>query len=310
MPVTIPCQDITEAVEFLIQQLGFRLDMIAPADSPRLAQVSGHGLSFRLENVTEREPTEARPPNSEFIISRRDDNDWRAGRAGMEYRDLIPGRIGGQLIASHIRLTKGGEVPDYVHYHKIRFQMIYCISGRIRAVYQDQGPPFWLEPGDCIVQPPEIRHRVLEAETNSEVVEISNPAVHETWVDHDIVLPNPEDNPDHLFSGQRFLRHTAEGAQFIPTTDRGCEVRDTGASTATGGLVDVREVQCAEGWSYSAGSADLQFYFVLDGTVEVESSAHGVTRLGRNDALTVVNRQTHLFKADQDARVLEVSAKI
>src|SRR5206468_11860225 len=36
-------------------------------------------------------------------------SDWITGRAGMEYRDLIPGRLGGKVIASHIRLTTGGE---------------------------------------------------------------------------------------------------------------------------------------------------------------------------------------------------------
>jgi hypothetical protein len=41
-------------------------------------------------------------------------------RAGMQYRDLIPGRLGGRFIASHIRIPDGGDVPDYVHYHRIR----------------------------------------------------------------------------------------------------------------------------------------------------------------------------------------------
>ncbi|HEX3102389.1 MAG TPA: VOC family protein, partial [Pyrinomonadaceae bacterium] len=123
-------------------------------------------------------------------------SDWVLGRAGMEYRDLIPGRLGGKVIVSHIRLTSGGEVPDYVHYHKVDFQMIYCKRGRISVVYEDQGPPFWLETGDCVLQPPEIRHRVLECTAGAEVIEVSMPAEHETWVEHEMELPTSELKPD------------------------------------------------------------------------------------------------------------------
>ncbi|HEY2846811.1 MAG TPA: cupin domain-containing protein, partial [Pyrinomonadaceae bacterium] len=110
-------------------------------------------------------------------------------------------------IASHIRLTDGGEVPDYVHYHKIDFQVIYCKKGRIKVVYEDQGEPFWLEAGDLVLQPPEIRHRVLECTAGAEVIEISSPAEHETWVEHELDLPNETVDRERLFGGRRFYRH-------------------------------------------------------------------------------------------------------
>jgi hypothetical protein len=47
----------------------------------------------------------------------------------MQYRDLLPSRLGGRYIASHIRIPDGGPVPDYVHYHRVRFQMIFCKAG-------------------------------------------------------------------------------------------------------------------------------------------------------------------------------------
>jgi hypothetical protein len=47
----------------------------------------------------------------------------------MIYRDLIPGRLGGRFIASHIAIPQGGPVADWVHYHLIRFQMIFCRRG-------------------------------------------------------------------------------------------------------------------------------------------------------------------------------------
>ena len=85
------------------------------------------------------------------------------GRAGMIYRDLLPDRQGGRFIASHITIPDGGPVPDYVHHHDVRFQVIHCVRGWVDVVYEDQGPPFRMHAGDTVLQPPHIRHRVLEA---------------------------------------------------------------------------------------------------------------------------------------------------
>ncbi len=65
---------------------------------------------------------------------------WVIGRAGMQYRDLIPTRLGGAIIASHIRIPDGGPVPDMVHFHKVGFQLIFCVKGWVDVVYEDQGP--------------------------------------------------------------------------------------------------------------------------------------------------------------------------
>jgi catechol 2,3-dioxygenase-like lactoylglutathione lyase family enzyme len=138
----IPCPDLPEALAFFTDKLQFRLDMIMPADSPRVAVVSRDGLELRLEQVGGERPPESASRTPQIGVCRENESRWIVGRAGMEYRDLIPDRLGGQVIASHIRLTRGGEVPDYVHYHKIGFQVIFCKAGRIRVVYQDQGEPF------------------------------------------------------------------------------------------------------------------------------------------------------------------------
>src|SRR5690349_7367988 len=105
----------------------------------------------------------------------------------MRYRDLLPGRQGGRFIASAIRIDQGGPVPDYVHYHRVRFQLLYCVRGWVRVVYEGQGDPFVMAPGDCVLQPPRIRHRVLESSPGLEVIEVAGPAEHETLADHDQV---------------------------------------------------------------------------------------------------------------------------
>ena len=68
--------------------------------------------------------------------------------------------------------------------------MIFCKAGWVRMVYEDQGAPLVMHAGDCVLQPPEIRHQVLEASPGMEVIEIGSPAVHETLADHDLALPN------------------------------------------------------------------------------------------------------------------------
>ena len=113
----------------------------------------------------------------------------------MLYRDLLPNRQGGRFIASHIRISDAGPVPDEVHYHNVQFQLIFCVAGWVRLVYQGQGEPFVLNAGDCVLQPPGIRHRVLESSGGSEVVEITCPAVHETWFDPELSLPTPAAGP-------------------------------------------------------------------------------------------------------------------
>lgn len=187
--IEIETEDLTRSLSEY-KALGYRLDMIFPADAPRFALLSNGDDQIRVVSGPA-----SRPP----------DDGWHLGRAGMMYRDLIPHRVGGKVVASQIRLADGGPVDDQVHYHKIDFQMIYCLKGRIRVVYEDQGPPFWLETGDCVVQPPEIRHQVLECTAGAEVLEITSPAEHETWIDHQMTLPNNTLNLEREFSGQRFI---------------------------------------------------------------------------------------------------------
>jgi quercetin dioxygenase-like cupin family protein len=251
----VPCDDVDAAIARYTTELDYRLEMVVPADSPVTALLSRESKILRLEKSRSTK-SEASYPDA-----------WIRGRAGMMYRDLIPGRLGGKLIASHIRLTEGGEVPDYVHYHKVRFQMIYCVRGAIKVVYEDQGEPFWLRSGDCVLQPPEIRHRVLWAEEGSEVVELGMPAVHETWVEHEITLPTNAFKPDREFSGQQFVRH-------IAVDHAGRDVRDTGIHAATKGFADVR-VAMREVGPFSpfdlVADAETIFGFVISGEIRSTS---------------------------------------
>ncbi|MEO5623872.1 MAG: cupin domain-containing protein [Dokdonella sp.] len=350
--VIVPCADLTEAIAFYTGKLGFRLDMIMPADSPRVAVLSGAGIALRLEFagphrasraalilrlsgssawiagfdthelaapdgvrillVDDDAPITMPVAEQAFLISRTNDGAMAAGRAGMLYRDVIPGRLGGRYIASHIRIPAGGPVPDYVHYHRVRFQMIYCLHGWVRVVYEDQGEPFVMQVGDCVLQPPAIRHRVLEASPGLEVLEISGPAEHETLREHAFDLPNARLQPERSFSGQRFVRHVAANATWQLCAHRGFEYRDTGIAVATGGLARIRVLRALLLAPGAASASRVQpggllFLSVLAGRLALRGSAIGAQQLDPGDACVIPSGMDYVLDATVPCEVLEVA---
>lgn len=242
-----------------------------------------------------------------ITISLLDNSKWVMGRVGMEYRDLIPGGLGGRLGASHIRLNAVGEVPDYVHYHKVRFHVIYCRRGRVKVVYEDCGEPFWLEPGDCVLQPPEIRHRVLEAEAGSEVVEIASPAVHETRADHGLTLPTEHFRPDRDFGGQRFVRHKAADSVPIVSGFGSFETHDTGIEAASGRAASVYRLNGGVDGSVfeqNAGEERDTFYFVLTGRMNAAFDQFGEHEFTPGDSILVPPRVGYRLDTPADAQIL------
>ena len=85
-------------------------------------------------------------------------------------------------------------------------------SGWVRVVYEDEGEPFVMEAGDLVLQPPLIRHRVLESSPGLEVIEISAPALHETFADHELKPAQLKSAGPDASVGQRFLRHVRRDA--------------------------------------------------------------------------------------------------
>ena len=310
---TIAVDDLGAAIDDYTRVLGYRLDMIVPADAPREALLSNDGEVIRLvaspkSNVQRPKSQRVADLGHETLDLRpKSKSDWVAGRAGMEYRDLIPGRLDGKVIASHIRMPNGGEVADYVHYHKVRFQMIYCVAGAIRVVYEDCGPPFWLKPGDCVLQPPEIRHRVLEAEANSEVVEIGMPAVHETWADHDLTLPTGEIKLDREFGGQRFLHYIAAESAWKRGEFTGFEASDTGMHAASDGIAEVYRLRPAAGniWSPQVITRSLLlFYFVLNGSLKVRSETLGEHEFTAGDSIVLLPEADCELQLPENSEIL------
>jgi quercetin dioxygenase-like cupin family protein len=285
--IDIECAELESALDFYTCELGFRIDSIFPADAPRNACLSGHGLVVALRLHDDR--SAATPPvyRPALVVTKYSPGEFGAGRAGMQYRDLIPDRFGGRFIASHIRIPHGGPVPDYVHHHEIEFQLIFCVKGWVSVVYEDQGEPMRLEAGDCFLQPPHIRHRVLECSDGMEVVEIASPAEHITLVDHEMDLPTPEVDPQRDFGGQKFVFHRARKARWSAADLPGLAYRNTGVAAATGGIVSAVVLRTQEGCPHMPlrHGGELRFIFVLQGQATLQD--HEATVVEAGDAVAI-----------------------
>ena len=302
------CADFSEALDRL-RELGARLDVIWPADEPHSAILLHEGKRLRLTARPDAPPPSGALPafRPEFVLTRAGTASG-AGRAGMTYRDLIPGRLGGHTIASHITIPAGGPVADWVHYHRIAFQLIVVSSGWVRVVYEDQGPPFVMAAGDMVLQPPGIRHRVLEASPGLKVVEISCPACHETFADHDLALPNGAANPARRFGGQHFLHHIAAASPW--TAWQGAEAQETALREATNGLAEARTLRpgAAPVLAVPPHDGELVFGFVLRGTARLDHE--GDHPLGAADAFTIPpGAPWRLTGMSEDFRLLHVTTQ-
>ena len=270
---------------------------------------SGVRLYFKFNDIKCQDELIMPPLYEKMVIQRmKDGSDWINGRAGMQYRDLIPNRLGGRFIASHIRIIKGGPVPDYVHYHHVRFQMIYCYKGWVKVVYEDQGKPFIMNAGDCVLQPPHIRHQVLECSDNFEVIEIGCPAEHKTLVDHDMLLPTSTIQQDRKYNGQKFVFHKKTEAMDIFSRKDGFNVRDTGIDCATDGEATVNVLTPTDGFKYQTSQHDAEFLFlvVLAGIMSITIKDQ-LMNLSEGDTCSIpINTQFCFVNVSHDLEILEV----
>ena len=321
------CTDLNAMTRFFTDDVGFRIATISPADDPReivlfdeggrvrlrrgAVDVAGHVLVRRAGVSAGSQVAQLTAPNGTIVeigsasldvvvpdnepsltivkAPENAENEFGLGRAGMGYRDLLPDRWGGRFIASHILIADGGEVADYVHFHRIRFQMIFVAAGWVEVVYEDQGDPFRMEAGDCVLQPPEIRHRVLRSSSGLEVIEIGCPAEHDTVAEHTITLATSTIDRDRDFDGQRFVRHIAAGAKTVSSVCGSFDERDTGIGAATNGLAGARVLTASDA-AERTGTAlthdgEFAMNVVLAGTATLHVDGR-TEQFGMRDAVT------------------------
>lgn len=344
----LPTDELRNDLPFFTKTLGMRLETIFPADDPSVASFSGHGIRLRIEKgadlpaghlrILTDDPDgfadgarELLAPNGtrisivpltphipqidtqhEFAVRRlTDEAPWVIGRAGMHYRDLIPSRLGGSIIASHIRIPDGGPVPDMVHYHTVGFQLIFCYRGWVDVLYEDQGDVIRLHAGDCVTQPPSIRHRVVEASPNIEVIEIGVPAEHVTTIDHDFTLPNGKGDPAREWDGQTFVHHIKKNAKWHPFRIPGFVARDTGITKATKGIAGIQVVRKGEGTSPAfQHTADIYFTFVMEGSMTLHAADQPDRTLSPGDGFAIPpGMKVQYVDPSDDLELLEVALR-
>ncbi|CAF1493027.1 unnamed protein product, partial [Adineta ricciae] len=345
--IVLRCLTLNDNVQFFKDQLGFRVDMIRPADDPSEIILSGYGMRIKLERHHEQtsvllqlllkedsdkmndliSPNGTKiqfikvssklslpPINQSFVLTRmtNDDAQWVTGRAGMKYRDLIPNRQGGRFIASHTRIDEGGPVNDHVHYHQIRFQIIYVYKGWVRLVYEDQGQPFVLHAGQCVLQPPLIRHRVLESSPGLEVVEIACPSVHETCIDHQLHLPTDVERSDRDFQGQYFIKFDGlqEFTKWQPWRLPGFEYCDTGIGNATKNLGSVKIIRSRGNLQSQLCKHQAEFVliFILTGQLLFRINEQAIHKISDGDAFVLPESHSYAFvSASDNLQFLEIS---
>ena len=225
----------------------------------------------------------------------------------MLYRDLVPSRLGGVLIASHIHVPNAGPINDMVHYHTVFFQLIYCYKGWVKVVYEDQGKPFILYSGDFVIQPPEIRHKVLETGNNLQVIEIGVPAQSITSFDNHTQLPTVSCKPEREFHDQEFCHHQDTNAVWELKNE--LKICNTYVHKATKGVAKVIIAKPSGNSEIrSSHDCDMYFTFVLKGQTEMNVENNGHHILNEGDSFVVpANVEFVFFNYSEDLELLQVS---
>ena len=127
-----------------------------------------------------RAKTKARPrAKQRFTVSHHNEADFDAGlRRYAKYRDLGINAATNGLVQAHVVQFVPPCLPEEVsklHYHDVEFQMVYVLKGSIKTELEGQGA-ITMRQGSCWIQPPRVKHKVLDYSDDCQVLEIVLPA--------------------------------------------------------------------------------------------------------------------------------------
>jgi uncharacterized RmlC-like cupin family protein len=121
----------------------------------------------------------AAAPTQRFTVSHLNDADFKQDglRSYALYRDLGIAAASGGLCQAHvIRLLS--PCTDEVrkrHLHEPELQLIYVLQGWVKNEFEGEGVQM-MSAGSCWLQPPGIKHTVLDYSADVELLEIIVPA--------------------------------------------------------------------------------------------------------------------------------------
>jgi mannose-6-phosphate isomerase-like protein (cupin superfamily) len=151
----------------------------------KIARTSGKTSARRRLAARKGKPkakAKAAPRKQTFVANHLDANAFEGGlRSYAKYRDLgIAAATNGLAQAHVIKMIPPCDpaVVSKRHYHDVDFQMIYVLKGWIKGEYD--GEVATMREGSCWLQPPKIKHTVLDYSDDCELLEIILPADFET----------------------------------------------------------------------------------------------------------------------------------
>jgi hypothetical protein len=125
----------------------------------------------------------AAPRKQTFVASHLSPDAFEGGlRSYAKYRDLgMAAATNGLAVAHVIKMIPPCDpaVVSKRHYHDVEFQMIYVLKGWIKGEYDGAGEVTMVQ-GSCWLQPPKIKHTVLDYSHDCELLEIILPAQFDT----------------------------------------------------------------------------------------------------------------------------------
>jgi mannose-6-phosphate isomerase-like protein (cupin superfamily) len=126
--------------------------------------------------------TKTAPRKQAFIVSHHKPNAFEQGlRRYAQYRDLgIAAATKGLARAHVIKMIPPCDPAEVSkrHFHDVDFQMVYVLKGWIKGEYE--GEVVTMHEGSCWLQPPKIKHTVLDYSDDCELLEIIMPADFDT----------------------------------------------------------------------------------------------------------------------------------
>jgi mannose-6-phosphate isomerase-like protein (cupin superfamily) len=119
-------------------------------------------------------------PKQRIAISHHRDEDFKADglRAYAHYRDLGFADATHGLAQAHVIRLIGPCNPAEVsklHFHDVEFQMVYVLKGWVKTYMEGQGETM-MRQGSAWIQPPRIKHLIMDYSDDVELLEVILPA--------------------------------------------------------------------------------------------------------------------------------------
>ncbi len=152
---------------------------------PRARKTSSKKTAGKKSAVASHAKPKAKArPKQRFNVNHFRPDDFRTDglRSYAQYRDLGMSKATNGLLQAHvIRLVPPCDpaVVSKRHFHDVDVQMIYVLKGWIRSEFEGQGE-VTMRAGAAWLQPPRIKHTVLDYSDDCELLEIILPAEFDT----------------------------------------------------------------------------------------------------------------------------------